>query len=318
LNVLKRSGLANRRIALPGRVDQAWVFTPWKIFETNLHSNFLGSRVLMEVNKTESPKRKGAIMPQNTLEHVHKGATENDLLKRMLGYNILDRTENRVGHVSGLWTDDQENVRFVGVKTTWFPAKTHVFPAQGMEVNHAREIIRAPYQEDLIKNAPTFDPGADLDEAKQQEIESYYYGQAARAETQGEVRIPLAEEQLKVGKRQVQAGGIRLRKIVRTEPVQENVELRREEIQVERMPATQATPGEKTFQPEDVFIPLYREEPVAQKEARIREEVRVGKKTTTERQTISEELRKEELQEAGRHSGEESSSLEEKKRERGI
>jgi len=240
----------------------------------------------------------------------------------MLAYNVDDIQGNRIGHVSGLWVDPQSQVEFVGVKTAWLVGKTHVFPAQGMEVNHHREIIRAPYRDEAIKNAPTFDPGEELIESQQQQVWSYYsrYGlkrtqpqQAGRgAERREEVRIPLSEEQLKVGKRQVEAGGVRLRKIVRTEPAQQNVELKREQIQIERVPASQATAGEKAFQGQDIYIPLRREEAVVQKEARVREEVRVGKKTETERQTVSDQLRKEELETVGNRSAEEERRNEER------
>lgn len=260
-------------------------------------------------------------MAQTTLKPVDKGLTAETELERMLAYNVDDLAGNRIGHVSGLWVDSRSDIEFVGVKTTWLVGKTHVFPAQGMQVNHQREIIRTPYHEDVIKNAPAFDPGDELNESQQQEIWTYYsryglkrgqttqaQGSQAGAQTREEARIQLAEEQLKVGKRQVevQGGGVRLRKIVRTQPVQQNVELKREEIRIERVPAGQAGQGTpaKAFQGEDIYIPLRREEAVIQKEPKVREEVRVGKKTETERKTISEQVRKEELETVGSRSAE--------------
>src|SRR5207248_868846 len=50
------------------------------------------------------------------------------------------------------------------------------------------------------------------------------------------------------------------------------------------------------FQQQDIFIPLRREEAVVQKESLVREEVRVSKKTQTERQNISEQVRKEDVE----------------------
>ncbi len=263
-------------------------------------------------------------MLQTKAQPVEKGISAETELERMLSYNVDDTQGNRIGHVSGLWVDSNGQIEFVGVKTTWLVGKTHVFPAQGMQVNHHREIIRTPYAEDVIKNAPTFDPGAELTDSQQQEVWNYYSRYGAKrsqgtqpaqgatgtqgAQTREEVRIPLAEEQLKVGKRQVESegGGIRLRKIVRTQPVQQNVELKREEIQIERVPAGQGTQATgKTFQCEDIYIPLRREEAVIQKDARVREEVRVSKKTETDRKTISDQVRKEELETVGSRSAEE-------------
>jgi len=77
------------------------------------------------------------------------------------------------------------------------------------------------------------------------------------------------------------------------------VELQREEIVVERVPgqpsATRETTGE-AFRQEDVFIPLRREEAVVQKESRIREEVRVSKRAETERKTVSDQVRREDVE----------------------
>src|SRR6185503_6397711 len=109
-------------------------------------------------------------MPQTIAKPVDRGLTTNSQLERMLAYNVYDSQDNRIGHVSGLWVDSSNEVEFVGVKTTWLVGRTHIFPAEGMQVNHAREIIRAPYSEDIIKNAPAFDPGAELTETEQRQV----------------------------------------------------------------------------------------------------------------------------------------------------
>jgi uncharacterized protein (TIGR02271 family) len=102
-----------------------------------------------------------------------------------------------------------------------------------------------------------------------------------------------------VGKREVEYGGVRLRKVVRTEVVNQPVELTREEIVIERVPAGEAratTPGGAEFKQEEIYVPLRREEAVVAKEARVREEVRVGKRKERETQTVSETVRKEDVE----------------------
>jgi uncharacterized protein (TIGR02271 family) len=94
------------------------------------------------------------------------------------------------------------------------------------------------------------------------------------ARGQEHANVQLSEEQLKVGKREVEAGGVRLRKTVRTETVHQPVQLRREEVVVERVPAGEATRrGTASFEQQEVYVPLRREEPVIEKEARVCEEV---------------------------------------------
>jgi len=258
-------------------------------------------------------------MPQTIAKPVEKGWSAETQLERMLAYNVEDSQGNRIGHVSGLWVDANNEIEFVGVKTTWLIGRTHIFPAQRMEVNHAREIIRAPYPEDVIKNAPSFDPGAELTEAEQREVFEYYqrFGlqrsgarqatagaqqqRQQRGQSRDEATIPLVEEHLKVGKRQVESGGVRLRKVVRTETVNQPVELKREEVVIERVPGQAGAATGKQFQQEDIYIPLRREEAVVQKDATVREQVRVRKSAETEQQNVSEKVRKEdvEIEESG-------------------
>jgi uncharacterized protein (TIGR02271 family) len=120
---------------------------------------------------------------------------------------------------------------------------------------------------------------------------------ADTTETEGEV--PLQEEELQVGKRQVEAGRVRLRKVVRTEQQQVPVELRREDVEIERIPASEAastgTPGD-AFQEGEIEVPIMREEPVVAKEARVVGGVRVAKTAETETRTVGGEVRKEDVE----------------------
>jgi len=101
-----------------------------------------------------------------------------------------------------------------------------------------------------------------------------------------EERIPIMEEQLHVGKRQVERGGARVRSYVRETPVHEQVNLREEHVSVERRPVNE------TLSRGDVDGDMLRERniemtetaevPMVDKEARITEEV-VVRKTAEER-----------------------------------
>lgn len=226
--------------------------------------------------------------------------------ERLIGYDVIDKSGNKIGTVNNLWVDQNHQPEFIGVKTGWLSGKNHVVSVHTADMNHKSRIIRLPFSEDKIKNAPSFDADADLSDTDDQQVYRYYDLQpqqfqpsqqpGQQATTREEANIKLSEEQVKVGKREVSAGGVRLRKIVRTETVQQPVELKREEIVIERVPASDTQPAETIFEAQDIFIPLRREELVVQKEARVKEEVRVGKKVETERQTISEQVRKEEVE----------------------
>jgi len=238
-------------------------------------------------------------------------------VSKFVDFAVVDRDGTPVGTLDCLWSDPTGQVAFLGVKTGWFMGKTHVVPAQRAEVNTAAQAIRLPYDAQKIKDAPAYQGEAKLDERTEREVASYYnlgsqqpaperapqraaVERASQRPEQEETRLQLTEEELKVGKRHVEYGGVRLRKIVRTETVTQPIELLREEIVIERVPADEpCRPGEKAFQQEEIYIPLRREEAVVQKEGHVTEEVRARKQTHTERQTISEQVRREEIQVEG-------------------
>lgn len=129
----------------------------------------------------------------------------------------------------------------------------------------------------------------------QQERSSYT--QARGTDTNEQSRIPVIEEELKVGKRQVQRGGIRVFQRVRETPVHESVQLREEHVKVERhrvdKPATEADIA--AFKEGSVEVRESAEEAVVSKSARVVEEVVVGKEASERTEQIDDTVRKTEV-----------------------
>jgi uncharacterized protein (TIGR02271 family) len=110
------------------------------------------------------------------------------------------------------------------------------------------------------------------------------------------VEVPLSEEEVKVGKRKVSAGDVKVRKTVTTEQVNVPVELKREDAVIERLSASEARSGEgQPFQEETIEVPLSREEPVVEKETRVTGGMRIRKTEGVERETIQENVRREDV-----------------------
>jgi uncharacterized protein (TIGR02271 family) len=237
---------------------------------------------------------------------------------RYIDYTVVDRDENKVGTIESVWLDHNNQPAYLAIRTGWLGmGKTHVVPAQQADVSERRRTIRLPYSTEQIKNAPDFDASAQLQNADEDRIGTYYsqHGfrrdewlrdrdvaadetrmRSGQTETAEQRSIKLKDEELRVGKREVEAGGVRLRKVVRTEVVNQPVELQREEIVVERVPASEANAGDSDFTEDEIYVPLRREEPVVAKEARVREEVRIGKRRETEQQTVSDTVRHEDVE----------------------
>ncbi|HYW05829.1 MAG TPA: DUF2382 domain-containing protein [Longimicrobium sp.] len=109
-----------------------------------------------------------------------------------------------------------------------------------------------------------------------------------------EARITLSEEELAVGKRQVQAGEVEVRKTVETQHVTETVPVTHEEVSIERHPITGAAAGHiGEIGAQEIHVPLTQEELVVDKRVVPVEEVVVRKHEVTENQTVEADVRRE-------------------------
>ncbi|GAA4427186.1 hypothetical protein GCM10023188_09980 [Pontibacter saemangeumensis] len=106
--------------------------------------------------------------------------------------------------------------------------------------------------------------------------------------------IPIIEENLRVGKREVETGGVRVRSRIVEKPVEEHLRLREEHVHVERTPVNRAaTPADlNSFKEGDISLTEHAEIPMVDKEARVVEEVRIGKDVEEHVENIHETVRK--------------------------
>jgi len=128
------------------------------------------------------------------------------------------------------------------------------------------------------------------------DVRDYARDAYARGRDVGQERLTLAEEELRVGKREVPAGEVALRKTVDTRHVEQEVPLIHEEVTIERRPITDANASDDIEIREDsIRIPVMAEEAVVEKRVVGREEVVLRKQQITETETVEEDLRKERL-----------------------
>jgi uncharacterized protein (TIGR02271 family) len=112
-----------------------------------------------------------------------------------------------------------------------------------------------------------------------------------------EVAIPVVAEELQVGKREVERGGVRVQKRVVERPVEEDVTLREERVNVDRRPADYTFHGTESeaFQESIVEIKEAYEELILNKKTRVVEEVVINKDVNEHTETVRETLRKTEV-----------------------
>lgn len=114
-----------------------------------------------------------------------------------------------------------------------------------------------------------------------------------------EEAIPVVQERLRVGKREVNRGGVRVRSYVVEEPIEEQVNLREERVDVERRPVGQRLrPGaaDDLLQDRTIEMTESAEEAVVSKDAEVTEEVVVRKFEGERTEGVSDTVRRTEVE----------------------
>ena len=109
--------------------------------------------------------------------------------------------------------------------------------------------------------------------------------------------IQVIEENLEVGKRTVETGGVRLRSRIVAKPVEESIRLREERVTVNRTPVNRvATAADlSAFQEGQIELTEHAEVPVVSKTANVVEEISVDKAVTEREEVIRDTVRKTEV-----------------------
>jgi len=111
---------------------------------------------------------------------------------------------------------------------------------------------------------------------------------------EGDMSIPIVEEEITVGKRQVEQGGVRVHTHVEEQPVEQQVTLHKEEVHVERRPVNRSADASdiNAFKEGTFEVSETSEEAVVQKQARVVEEVVIKKDATERTETVRDTVRK--------------------------
>jgi len=187
-----------------------------------------------------------------------------------------------IGHVGDIYYDDSTGqVACVGVKgdalgfsRQWIPAQGAMLQEDGLYVDYGRE---------QLEDAPRRDDDSDLDDDLYQQVRTHFTRH---------------EEELAVGKERTQAGSVRLRKWVETQPVSADVELERETAHVTREDVDEPVgrDAEGAFEEQEIEVPLEAEHAVVSKQVVAKERVGLEKGARTETQTVDESVRKERVE----------------------
>lgn len=118
-----------------------------------------------------------------------------------------------------------------------------------------------------------------------------------RLNEQGEIVVPLIAEEISIGKRVVDTGGMRVHKTVREDVQTINEPIVREHIEVERVPVNQyvETAPAIRYEGEVMIVPVLEEVIVTEKRLLLREELHLVKRREEVSNVQEVTLRREEI-----------------------
>jgi stress response protein YsnF len=205
-----------------------------------------------------------------------------------------DRTVDREGRNTNAFTDFFNNLFGGGDDSDKADRYSRVAERSNSIVTvHARSREEAERAADILDDCGAID--VDERAAAAGSVSSSSTDKAQRANLSGEhaAAIPRVEENLHVGKRTEETGGVRVRSRIVERPVEEHVRLREEHVHVERQPVDRplSMDDARAFQERDIELRESREVPVVDKEARVVEEIRLSKDVTEREETIRDTVR---------------------------
>jgi uncharacterized protein (TIGR02271 family) len=259
--------------------------------------------------------------------------------ERYAEYGIYDQYGERIGPLSDLFVDENDEPEYVGVETGLPGNRSVLVPAEAITVDDRLRRVVVSHPRSLVETAPSLGHEDEVTPEFERRVRLHYgLGAEERAGSgalytgaaeptevrsadpapdmsgheEDDVKVPRSEEEIWVETREREAGEIRVRKRVHTERERLTVPKKRVEVSVERVPVEGAVPegDEAATAPqigeEEIVVPVVEEEIVVEKRPVVREEIRIRKRVVEEVEVVEEDVRREEVEiddQTGRDTG---------------
>jgi uncharacterized protein (TIGR02271 family) len=254
-------------------------------------------------------------------------------LDSIIGTTAYGRDDQKLGKVGQVFLDDQTGQpQFATVNTGLFGTKESFIPIDQATLSEDR--LTVPYTKDQVKDAPSVDlDGGHLDQSEEERLWAHYglthggtTGTTGNTDTTGyaagtttgtttgtdatvghdtsgpttDAAMTRSEEHLEAGTTSQEAGRARLRKYVTTEQESVTVPVRKEQAVIEREPITDGNVGDALDGPaiseEEHEVVLHEERAVANTVVEPVERVRLDTETVVDQETVTDDVRKEQIE----------------------
>ncbi len=254
----------------------------------------------------------------------------DDQIAQISGTTVHSADGEKIGKAGQVYLDDSTGQpSWVTVNTGLFGTSESFIPLQDVTVDG--DTLTVPFAKDKVKDAPRVAADGHLEPSEEDDLYRYYgltsggqdqtgrtdlYDQDATGtvgndgvdhdtvghDTSGPTTdraMTRSAEQFNVGTQKVETGRARLRKHVVTEQQTVTVPVEREEVRLGREPITDANRGAANEGPaiseEEHEVVVSEERVVVSKETVPVERVRLDKETVTEQKSVTEDVRKEQI-----------------------
>jgi uncharacterized protein (TIGR02271 family) len=206
-----------------------------------------------------------------------------------IGWTVTDQAGNELGEVKEMLIESDE----MRVDSIMVAGGVRI-PAENISLRDGRVVVRgvkdeAQYAETkrtvTTTATQTYEPAPRNTGAKN-------VAGVTREATEDEISIPIIEEQLVVGKRTVEKGGVNVRTTMTEKPVQETINLREERVTVERHKVDRPVDSADAFKEGSFDMTTQAEVPVVSKQARVVEEVVIDKEMTERTETVRDTVKR--------------------------
>jgi sporulation protein YlmC with PRC-barrel domain len=175
------------------------------------------------------------------------------------GRTVVDRDGEKIGTLKDIYLDESERPHWGSVHTGLFGTRETLVPLE--EAREQDGVLRLPYEQQHVKDAPNLDPDVQLT-ADEERALYRHYGRAGDDEASAEPadeesgadadtrRDPAgdamtrSEEEVQFTKRPRARGRARLKKYVVTDYVEKKVPVEREEVRLEYEPTDESERGQ--------------------------------------------------------------------------